>query len=107
MQATELNLPRQRIETDRKNYEDLLQRLRQAEVESDFRPSNIRIVQAAEIPIAPVKPNKILNMGFEPDDWSCARHRPGFLHRISPTTLSTMPRMERITQLPSSVRSLR
>jgi polysaccharide biosynthesis transport protein len=63
-QAVELNRLRQKAETDRRMYEDLQQRLQQAEVESDFRPANVRIIESAFIPISPVKPNKMLNIGL-------------------------------------------
>ncbi|MBK6799219.1 MAG: polysaccharide biosynthesis tyrosine autokinase [Acidobacteria bacterium] len=101
IQATELNLLRQRIETDRKNYEDLLQRLRQAEVESDFRPSNIRIVQAAEIPIAPVKPNKILNIGLSLMIGLALGIGLAFFIEYLNNTINNAEDVERITQLPS------
>ncbi len=63
-ESVELNMLKQKLDIDRKIYEDLLQRSRQAGVESEFHPSNIRIIQNAEVPIAPVKPNKLLNIGL-------------------------------------------
>lgn len=100
-QATELNLLKQRVDTDRKNYEDLLQRLRQAEVESDFRPSNIRIVQSAEIPIAPVKPNRVLNIGLSLLIGLALGVGLAFFLEYLNNTINNAEDVERVTQLPS------
>jgi capsular exopolysaccharide synthesis family protein len=63
-ESVELNVLKQKLDIDRGIYEDLLKRSRQAGVESEFRPSNIRVIQNAEVPISPVKPNKPLNIGL-------------------------------------------
>jgi capsular exopolysaccharide synthesis family protein len=101
LETTELNLKRQKVETSRKNFEDLLQRLRQAEVESDFRPSNIRIVQQAEIPIAPVKPNKVLNIGLSLLLGLGLGIGLAFFLEYLNNTINTAEDVERIIQLPS------
>ncbi len=100
-QSTELNLIKQKVETDRKNYEDLLQRLRQAEVESDFRPANMRIVQSAEIPITPVKPNKLLNIGLSLLIGLSLGIGLAFFIEYLNNTINTAEDIERIVQLPS------
>src|SRR5581483_415008 len=53
-ESVELNVIKQKLDIDRIIYEDLLKRSRQAGVESELRPNNIRVVQHAEVPIAPV-----------------------------------------------------
>jgi capsular exopolysaccharide synthesis family protein len=100
-EASELNLLRQKVETDRKNYEDLLQRLRQAEVESDFRPSNIRIVQSAETPITPVKPNKLLNIGLSLIIGLALGVGLAFFLEYLNNTIDSADDVEKIVQLPS------
>ncbi len=100
-EATELNLKKQKVETSRKTYEDLGQRLRQAEVESDFRPSNIRIVQQAEIPIAPVKPNKVLNIGLSLLIGLALGIGLAFFREYLNNTINTAEEVERLIQLPS------
>jgi capsular exopolysaccharide synthesis family protein len=100
-EATELSLKKQKVETNRKNYEDLLNRLRQAEVESDFRPSNIRIVQQAEIPIAPIKPNKILNIGLSLLIGLALGIGMAFFLEYLNNTINTAEDVERFVQLPS------
>lgn len=100
-ESTELNLIKQKTETDRKNYEDLLQRLRQAEVESDFRPANMRIVQRAEVPIAPVRPNRVLNIGLGLLIGLALGIGMAFFIEYLNNTINTVDEVERILLLPS------
>ena len=100
-ESSELSLIKQKIETNRKNYEDLLGRLRQAEVESDFRPSNIRKVQEAEVPIAPVKPNKMLNIGLSVLIGLALGIGLAFFMEYLNNTINTAEDVERIVQLPA------
>jgi capsular exopolysaccharide synthesis family protein len=100
-ESTELNLIKQKTETDRKNYEDLLQRLRQAEVESDFRPANMRIVQRAEVPITPVRPNRVLNIGLGLLIGLALGIGMAFFIEYLNNTVNTAEEVERILQLPS------
>ncbi|MEP7338151.1 MAG: polysaccharide biosynthesis tyrosine autokinase [Acidobacteriota bacterium] len=100
-ESAELGLKKQKAETSRKTYEDLQGRLQQAEVESDFRPSNIRIVQRAEIPISPVKPNKILNIGLSVLIGLALGVGLAFFLEYLNNTINTAEDVERIVQLPS------
>ncbi|MGH9834047.1 MAG: GumC family protein [Blastocatellia bacterium] len=100
-EATELNFKKQKVETNRKNYEDLGNRLRLAEVESDFRPSNIRIIQQAEIPIAPIKPNKFLNIGLSLLIGLALGIGLAFFLEYLNNTINTAEDVERFVQLPS------
>lgn len=100
-ETSELGLIKQKIETNRKNYEDLQSRLRQAEVEIDFRPSNIRQVQKAEIPIVPVKPNKVLNIGLSLLIGLALGIGLAFFLEYLNNTINTAEDVERIVQLPA------
>ncbi len=100
-ESAELGLKKQKAETSRKTYEDLQGRLQQAEVESDFRPSNIRVVQRAEIPISPVKPNKILNIGLSVLIGLALGVGLAFFLEYLNNTINTAEDVERIMQLPS------
>ncbi len=100
-ESSELSLIKQKIETNRKNFEDLQGRLRQAEVESDFSPSNIRRVQEAEVPIAPVKPNKALNIGLSVLIGLALGIGLAFFLEYLNNTINTAEDVERIVQLPS------
>lgn len=100
-EAAELGLLKQKVETNRKSYEDLLSRLQQAEVESEFRPSNIHIIQKAEIPIAPVKPNKTLNIGLSLIIGLALGVGLAFFVEYLNNTINTAEDVERIVQLPA------
>jgi polysaccharide biosynthesis transport protein len=50
------------VETNKSIYESLLQRLKETEVTSGIRASNIQVVDYAPIPIFPYKPRIVLNM---------------------------------------------
>ncbi|MEK7829601.1 MAG: exopolysaccharide transport family protein, partial [Acidobacteriota bacterium] len=100
-ESSELGLIKQKIATNLKNFEDLQGRLRQAEVESDFSPSNIRRVQQAEVPIAPVKPNKVLNIGLSLLIGLALGIGLAFFMEYLNNTINTAEDVERIVQLPS------
>ncbi|MDX2029994.1 MAG: polysaccharide biosynthesis tyrosine autokinase [Blastocatellia bacterium] len=100
-ESVELNMLRQNAETDRKVYEDMQQRLQQAEVESEFRPTNVRIIQNAEVPIGPIKPNKILNIGLSLIIGLGLGIGLAFFREYLNNTINTAEDVERILQLPS------
>lgn len=47
------------VDSDRALYESVLNRIKETTLTKDIRPSKIRIVQQAQVPELPVKPNKI------------------------------------------------
>jgi len=58
------NTLKQRVETTRAFYENLLSKANEAGVASAIRPSNIRIVNQATPPLYPARPNIPLNAGL-------------------------------------------
>ncbi len=100
-EATDLNLLKQKVEANRKSLDDLSQRLGQAEIESEFRPSNIRKIQKAEIPISPVKPNKVLNIGLSLLIGLALGVGLAFFLEYLNNTINTAEDVERIVQLPA------
>jgi succinoglycan biosynthesis transport protein ExoP len=57
----ELGALRREVESNRQIYNDLLTRTKQTGLESKLKTTNIRIIEPAETPRAPVKPNKVKN----------------------------------------------
>ncbi|MBI1354259.1 MAG: polysaccharide biosynthesis tyrosine autokinase [Acidobacteria bacterium] len=57
----EYNLLKRDAETNRQLYEGLLQRMKEAGVASGLRASNIALLDPAERPLLPARPNKALN----------------------------------------------
>ncbi len=99
-EAVGLNVIKQKLDIDRKIYEGLLERSRQAGVESEFHPTNIRVVQRAEVPIAPVKPNKLLNIGLSLLLGLALGIGLAFFLEYLNNTISTAEEVERIVHLP-------
>jgi polysaccharide biosynthesis transport protein len=56
------NLLQREFQTNQQLYEDLLQRLKDATVSAGLRATNIHIVDPANPPAIPVRPNKVLNL---------------------------------------------
>jgi polysaccharide biosynthesis transport protein len=55
--AVDYNILKRDYETNRKLYEELLEKLKQASVSAGLKSSNIRIVDAARVPTSPSSPN--------------------------------------------------
>src|SRR6267378_74325 len=61
--AVQYNILKREVDTNKQLYEGLLQRLKEASVSASLKASNIRIVDSAEPPAKPLKPNIPLNLG--------------------------------------------
>jgi capsular exopolysaccharide synthesis family protein len=61
VKAVEYQMLKREVESNRQLYDDMLQRTKQASVAAALRANNIRIVDAARVPIAPYKPNPPVN----------------------------------------------
>src|SRR6266481_8110600 len=61
--AVQYNILKREVDTNKQLYEGLLQRLKEASVSASLRASNIRIVDSAEPPAKPLRPNIPLNLG--------------------------------------------
>lgn len=51
-------------ESNKQLYETLLKRMKETNVTTNLRSTNIRIVDRAEVPLKPIKPRKMLNMSL-------------------------------------------
>ena len=60
--AIQYNILKREADTNRELYKGLLQRMKEAGVSAGITASNIQIVDHAELPITPYKPNKKLNL---------------------------------------------
>jgi succinoglycan biosynthesis transport protein ExoP len=61
VKAVEYQMLKREVESNRQVYDDMLQRTKQASVAAALRANNIRVVDAARVPIAPYKPNPPIN----------------------------------------------
>lgn len=62
--SIQYNILKREVDTSKQLYDGLLQRLKEAQVSAGLKASNIRIVDAAEIPKGPVKPRVLLNLAL-------------------------------------------
>jgi capsular exopolysaccharide synthesis family protein len=62
--VTHYNILKHEVDSGRQLYDSMLQRVKEAGVASALRASNVRVVDAAEAPDAPYKPNSVFNMGI-------------------------------------------
>jgi exopolysaccharide transport family protein len=62
--AIEYNLLKRDVETNRTLYEGLLERLKEAGITAGLRSSNVKIVNAARVPVGPSEPNVPRNLAF-------------------------------------------
>lgn len=60
--AIRYNILKREADTNKELYRGLLQRMKEAGVSAGITASNIQIVDPAEIPIKPYRPNKMLNL---------------------------------------------
>ncbi|HKP11728.1 MAG TPA: polysaccharide biosynthesis tyrosine autokinase [Blastocatellia bacterium] len=56
--AIQFNLLKQEVETNKQLYQDFLNRTNQAEAQKVEQQNNLRIIEAAEVPSAPVSPRR-------------------------------------------------
>src|SRR5581483_1747617 len=62
--AIEYTLLRRDVETSRQLYEGLLEKLKEAGVTAGLRSNNVKIVDAARVPMSPSEPNVPRNLAF-------------------------------------------
>jgi len=62
--SVQYNILKREVDTNKQLYEGLLQRLKEAGVSAGLKASNIRVVDAAEPPKKPAKPNLVLNLSL-------------------------------------------
>jgi len=62
--AVQYNILRREVETNQQLYQGLLQRLKEAGVSAGLKASNIRVVDPAEQPRKPARPNLLLNLAM-------------------------------------------
>jgi len=74
--SIQYNILKREVDTSRQLFEGLLQRMKEAQVSAGLEASNIRIVDAAEVPKRPAKPRVVFNLalgdsGAGSGYWAC------------------------------------
>ena len=99
--SIQFNILKREVDTNKQLYEGLLQRMKEAQVSSGLNASNVRIVDAAEIPKGPAKPRVLLNLILGLVVGLALGVGVAFLQEHLDKTLKTPDEVERLLHLPS------
>jgi succinoglycan biosynthesis transport protein ExoP len=88
-------------DSNRQLYQSLLQRLKEASVTAGLRSNNIRVVDVARVPIAPVKPNVPRNIALGFLLGLAGGIGLAFLQESLDTTVANLDELSTITALPA------
>ncbi|NIS59942.1 MAG: polysaccharide biosynthesis tyrosine autokinase, partial [Proteobacteria bacterium] len=100
-QAIQYNILKREADTNRDLYHSLLQRMKEAGVSAGITASNIQIVDGAELPTKPFKPNKRLNLLLATVVGLFLGLGLAFFFEYLDNTVKTPEDVEHLIQLPS------
>jgi capsular exopolysaccharide synthesis family protein len=99
--SIQYNILKREVDTNKQLYEGLLQRLKEAQVSAGLKASNIRIVDAAEVPRRPVRPRVVLNLGLGLILGLGLGISLAFFQEYLDNTVKTPDEVEKLLRLPS------
>ena len=99
--AVDFNILKRDYETNRKLYEELLEKLKQAGVSAGLKSSNIRVVDAARVPDSPASPNIPRNIELSLLLGTLGGIGLAFVLEALDTTVRTPEQVEIVSALPS------
>ena len=99
--AVDYNILKRDYETNRKLYEELLEKLKQAGVSAGLKSSNIRVVDAARVPDLPASPNIPRNIELSLLLGTLGGIGLAFVLEALDTTVRTPEQVEIVSGLPS------
>ena len=99
--AVDYNILKRDYETNRKLYEELLEKLKQAGVSAGLKSSNIRVVDAARVPDSPASPNIPRNIELSLLLGTLGGIGLAFVLEALDTTVRTPEQVEIVSGLPS------
>jgi len=99
--SIQYNILKRQVDTDNQLYDGLLQRMKEAEVSAGLKSSNIHVVDAADPPRNPYKPNKPLNMGLALATGLILGVGLAFFTEYLDSSLKTPDEIDRYLALPS------
>jgi succinoglycan biosynthesis transport protein ExoP len=99
--SVQYNILKREVDTNKQLYDGLLQRLKEAGVSAGLKASNIRVVDAAEPPKRPARPNLLLNLASAILLGAMLGVGAAFLQEYLDNTLKTAEDVERFLRLPS------
>jgi capsular exopolysaccharide synthesis family protein len=99
--SIQYNILKRDVDTNRQLYDGLQTRMKEATVSAGLRASNVRVVDAAQVPKAPVKPRVVLNLALGIILGAAFGVGLAFLQEYLDNTLKTPDEVERLLRLPS------
>jgi polysaccharide biosynthesis transport protein len=99
--GVQYNILKREVDTNKQLYEGLLERLKEAGVSAGLKASNIRIVDAAVPPTAPVKPRLFFNLALALVVGTGLGVGTAFLQEHLDNTLKTPEDIERFVGVPA------
>jgi len=99
--SIQYNILKRQVDTDRQLYDALLTRRKEATVSAGVQASNVRVVDAAEVPKSPVKPRVVLNLALGIILGAAFGVGLAFFQEYLDNTLKTPDEVERLLRLPS------
>jgi capsular exopolysaccharide synthesis family protein len=99
--SIQYNILKREVDTNKQLYDGLLTRMKEATVSAGLKASNIRIVDAAQVPKAPVKPKVLLNLALSIVLGAALGVGLAFLQEYLDKTLKTPDEVEGLVRLPS------
>ncbi len=100
-QAIRYNILKREADTNKELYKGLLQRMKEAGVSAGLTISNIQVVDQAEVPTGPYKPNKRLNLLLAAVIGLFLGVGLAFFFEYLDNTVKTPEDVEQLTRLPS------
>ena len=99
--SVQYNILKREVDTNKQLYEGLLTRMKEATVSAGLKASNVRIVDSAQVPKAPVKPRVALNLALGIVLGAAFGVGLAFLQEYLDKTLKTPDEVEGLLRLPS------
>ena len=99
--SVQYNILKREVDTNKQLYEGLLTRMKEATVSAGLKASNVRIVDTAQVPKAPVKPKVALNLALGIVLGAAFGVGLAFLQEYLDKTLKTPDEVEGLLRLPS------
>jgi capsular exopolysaccharide synthesis family protein len=99
--SIQYNILKRQADSDKLIYEGLLTRMNEATVSAGVKASNVRIVDAAQVPKSPVKPRVALNLALGIVLGAAIGIGLALFQEYLDNTLKTADEVERLLRLPS------
>lgn len=99
-QAVQYKILKRDVETNEELYKGLLSRMKEASVAATIVPTNVQVIDPAELPLSPYRPRKMLNLALAAVIGLFGGIGLAFLVEYLDDSIKTTEELERVSQLP-------